>query len=69
MRCIDASTYNPQRPGRRSTSPNRATKTNLPGLYFLGLYWQHTRGSALLGWVKPTPSTSPHRSRAWPTPA
>ena len=23
--------------------------TNLPGLYFLGLYWQHTRGSALLG--------------------
>ena len=22
------------------------------GLYFLGLYWQHTRGSALLGWVK-----------------
>jgi putative flavoprotein involved in K+ transport len=26
--------------------------TNLPGLYFLGLYWQHTRGSALLGWVK-----------------
>jgi putative flavoprotein involved in K+ transport len=27
MRCIDASTYNPQRPGRRSTSPNRATNT------------------------------------------
>jgi len=26
--------------------------TNVPGLYFLGLYWQHTRGSALLGWVK-----------------
>src|SRR5262249_42940604 len=26
--------------------------TDLPGLYFLGLYWQHTRGSALLGWVK-----------------
>ena len=24
----------------------------MPGLYFLGLYWQHTRGSALLGWVK-----------------
>ena len=21
------------------------------GLYFLGLPWQHTRGSALLGWV------------------
>lgn len=26
--------------------------TNRPGLYFLGLSWQHTRGSALLGWVK-----------------
>jgi putative flavoprotein involved in K+ transport len=26
--------------------------TDLPGLYFLGLTWQHTRGSALLGWVK-----------------
>ena len=23
-----------------------------PGLYFLGLSWQHTRGSALLGWVE-----------------
>ena len=22
-----------------------------PGLYTLGLSWQHTRGSALLGWV------------------
>jgi putative flavoprotein involved in K+ transport len=22
------------------------------GLYFLGLPWQHTRGSALLGWVE-----------------
>ncbi len=26
--------------------------THVPGLYFLGLTWQHTRGSALLGWVK-----------------
>jgi putative flavoprotein involved in K+ transport len=26
--------------------------TRVPGLYFLGLPWQHTRGSALLGWVK-----------------
>jgi putative flavoprotein involved in K+ transport len=24
----------------------------MPGLYFLGLTWQHTRGSALIGWVK-----------------
>src|SRR5205814_853101 len=26
--------------------------TAIPGLYFLGLPWQRTRGSALLGWVK-----------------
>jgi putative flavoprotein involved in K+ transport len=26
--------------------------TRSPGLYFLGMSWQHTRGSALLGWVK-----------------
>ena len=26
--------------------------TDVPGLYFLGLLWQYTRGSALLGWVK-----------------
>jgi putative flavoprotein involved in K+ transport len=26
--------------------------TDVRGLYFLGLPWQHTRGSALLGWVK-----------------
>jgi putative flavoprotein involved in K+ transport len=26
--------------------------TRQPGLYFLGQAWQHTRGSALLGWVK-----------------
>lgn len=26
--------------------------TASPGLYFLGLSWMHTRGSALLGWVK-----------------
>jgi FtsP/CotA-like multicopper oxidase with cupredoxin domain len=25
--------------------------TSAPGLYFLGLLWQHSRGSALLGWV------------------
>jgi putative flavoprotein involved in K+ transport len=25
--------------------------TDSPGLYFLGLTWQHTRGSALIGWV------------------
>jgi putative flavoprotein involved in K+ transport len=26
--------------------------TDVPGLYFLGLTWQHTRGSALIGWVR-----------------
>jgi putative flavoprotein involved in K+ transport len=26
--------------------------TRAPGLYFLGLPWQYTRGSALIGWVK-----------------
>ena len=26
--------------------------TDRPGLYFVGLEWQYTRGSALLGWVK-----------------
>jgi putative flavoprotein involved in K+ transport len=31
---------------------HRRGVTPSPGLYFLGLSWQHTRGSALLGWVK-----------------
>ncbi len=31
---------------------HRRGVTEVPGLYFLGLSWQHTRGSALLGWVK-----------------
>jgi len=31
---------------------HRRGVTDTPGLYFLGLTWQHTRGSALLGWVK-----------------
>ena len=30
---------------------HRRGVTEAPGLYFLGLTWQHTRGSALLGWV------------------
>jgi putative flavoprotein involved in K+ transport len=30
---------------------HRRGATDVPGLYFLGLPWQHTRGSALLGWV------------------
>jgi putative flavoprotein involved in K+ transport len=31
---------------------HRRGVTDVPGLYFVGLSWQHTRGSALLGWVK-----------------
>ena len=31
---------------------HRRGVTAVPGLYFLGLSWQHTRGSALLGWIK-----------------
>lgn len=31
---------------------HRRGVTASPGLYFLGQTWQHTRGSALLGWVK-----------------
>ncbi len=39
------------------TDPNgcvshRRGVTDVPGFYFLGLPWQHTRGSALLGWIK-----------------
>lgn len=31
---------------------HRRGLTDMPGLYFLGLTWQYTRGSALIGWVK-----------------
>jgi putative flavoprotein involved in K+ transport len=31
---------------------HRRGVTDSPGLYFVGLQWMHTRGSALLGWVK-----------------
>ena len=31
---------------------HRRGVTDAPGLYFLGLTWQNTRGSALIGWVK-----------------
>jgi putative flavoprotein involved in K+ transport len=31
---------------------HRRGVTEVPGLYFLGLTWQYTRGSALIGWVK-----------------
>jgi putative flavoprotein involved in K+ transport len=31
---------------------HRRGVTDVPGLYFVGLEWQWTRGSALIGWVK-----------------
>ena len=31
---------------------SRRGVTDVPGLYFLGLTWQYTRGSALIGWVQ-----------------
>jgi putative flavoprotein involved in K+ transport len=31
---------------------HRRGVTEVLGLYFVGLTWQHTRGSALIGWVK-----------------
>ena len=31
---------------------HRRGQTDIPGLYMLGMPWQYTRGSALLGWVK-----------------
>ena len=31
---------------------HRRGVTDVAGLHFLGLTWQYTRGSALIGWVK-----------------
>jgi putative flavoprotein involved in K+ transport len=36
----------------KSRPRHRRGVTDVPGLYFLGLTWQWTRGSALIGWVK-----------------
>jgi len=36
---------------RDGQAAHRRGVTEVPGLYFLGLTWQHTRGSALLGFV------------------
>jgi putative flavoprotein involved in K+ transport len=36
---------------RRGRVVHQRGLTESPGLYFLGLTWQHTRGSALIGWV------------------
>jgi putative flavoprotein involved in K+ transport len=36
----------------RGRARHRRGVTDAPGVYFLGLTWQYTRGSALIGWVK-----------------
>jgi putative flavoprotein involved in K+ transport len=48
--------------------------TDTEGLYFLGLPWQHTRGSALLGWVSEDAAylaerIAAHAANAHPLPA
>ncbi|HEY1002607.1 MAG TPA: hypothetical protein VGD83_23495, partial [Streptosporangiaceae bacterium] len=40
---------------------HRRGVTNIPGLYFLGLPWQHSRGSALLGFVHQDAAYLAHR--------
>jgi hypothetical protein len=37
--------------GRQEKEREQAMAANGPGLHFLGPSWQHTRGSALLGFV------------------
>lgn len=44
---------------------HRRGVTEVPGFYFLGLPWQHTRGSALLGWVKDDAEFLAERIRAF----
>lgn len=41
----------------------------MPDLYFLGLTWQHTRGSALVDWVKDDPAYLAEQIRAFRTSA
>ena len=38
--------------GKDARLRHRRGVTDVPGLYFLGLTWQHTRGSALIGFIK-----------------
>jgi hypothetical protein len=44
---------------------HRRDVTDSPGLYFLGLTWQHTRGSALLGWVGDDAEHIAQRISSW----
>ena len=42
---------------------HRRGVTEVPGLYFVGLSWQHTRGSGLLGFVAEVALYLAHQSR------
>jgi hypothetical protein len=37
---------------RTGACATAARRDRRPGLYFVGITWQWTRGSALIGWVK-----------------
>jgi putative flavoprotein involved in K+ transport len=45
---------------------HRRGVTDVPGLYFLGLTWQYTRGSALIGWVKDDAEFIAEQIKAFP---
>ena len=49
---FDHSWIEPAVKDEKGAIQHRRGVTPVGGLYFLGLPWQHTRGSALLGWVK-----------------
>ena len=49
---FDHSWIEPAVKDEKGAIQHRRGVTPVEGLYFLGLPWQHTRGSALLGWVK-----------------
>ena len=49
--CNDHSWIHAQIFDDRNHVVHRRGVTNSPGLYFLGLTWQYTRGSALIGWL------------------
>jgi putative flavoprotein involved in K+ transport len=55
-------------PGETGGRPIRHQRgvAEQPGLYFLGLSWQHTRGSALLGWIKDDAEYIAERIAAFP---
>lgn len=49
----------------RGRVAHRRGVTDSPGLYFLGLSWQYTRGSALIGWVGEDARYLAHRIQAF----